>query len=82
MLRSQGVSRIAALPAISTCHGCLFLWRWAMLLSERGVEGAEWSGRDDGRTVGTKVEKRESQEGRAKGRRKSLGCKLEMDHMD
>lgn len=53
-----------------------------MLPSERGVEGAERSGRDDGQAVGTKVEKRESQEGRAKGRRNSLGCKLEMGQMD
>lgn len=27
MLQSQRVSCIAALPAISTCHSCLLLWR-------------------------------------------------------
>lgn len=76
MLRSQGVSRIAALPAISTCHGCLLLWRWAMLPSERGVEGAEPSGRDDGQALGTKVEKRES------GGQSQRKEKVEMDQMD
>lgn len=51
--QSQGVPCIAALPAISTCQGCLFLWRWAMLSSGRQRhqgKGAEWEqgARDDG----------------------------------